>query len=105
MTPMVSDTTTKAIRAEVRSWRLHARSESSLSHLAEHVNAIVTGWVTYYGRFYRSRLYPSLRNINKYLLRWAMPKYKGLLVVSWVGSGGIRVRTPCRSYVLGCSMA
>lgn len=76
--PAVSATATKAIRAKIREWRLHQRSESSLSQLAETINSIVRGWVTYYGRFYRSRLYPSLRNINEYLVRWAMRKYKRL---------------------------
>lgn len=76
--PAVSNRAAKAIRAKIRDWRLHQRSESSLSQLADTVNSIVTGWVTYYGRFYRSRLYPSLRHINDYLLRWAMQKYKRL---------------------------
>ena len=76
--PAVSNPATKAIRAEIRVWRLHQRSESSLSQLADAINSIVRGWVTYYGRFYRSRLYPSLRHINEFLLRWAMQKYKRL---------------------------
>ena len=54
--------------AKIREWRLHQRIESSLSQLAETINSIVRGWVTYYGRFCRSRLYPSLRNINEYLV-------------------------------------
>ena len=76
--PAVSDVASKKIRAEIRTWRLHRRSESSLRSLAEHINPIVNGWITYYGRFFRSRLYPSLRNINEYLLRWAKQKYKRL---------------------------
>ena len=76
--PAVSNSATKAIRAKIRDWQLHHRSESSLTQLAESINAIVRGWVTYYGRFYRSRLYPSLRQINEYLVRWAMRKYKRL---------------------------
>ena len=32
----------------------------------------------YYGRFYRSRLYPLLQRINTYLMRWAGKKYKRL---------------------------
>ena len=27
--------------------------------------------MTYYGRFYRSQLYPFLQRINTYLMRWA----------------------------------
>ena len=76
--PAVSASATKAIRVKIRAWRLHQRSESSLSQIAETISSIVRGWITYYGRFYRSRLYPSLRNINEYLVRWAMRKYKRL---------------------------
>jgi hypothetical protein len=33
---------------------------------------------TLHGRFYKSGLYPLLRRINEYLLRWATRKYKRL---------------------------
>ena len=36
------------------------------------------GWMNYYGRFYRSALYPLLQRINTYLMRWARKKYKRL---------------------------
>ena len=32
----------------------------------------------YYGRFYRTALYPLLERINTYLVRWARKKYKRL---------------------------
>jgi RNA-directed DNA polymerase len=32
----------------------------------------------YYGRFYRSALYPLLVRINTYLVRWIRKKYKRL---------------------------
>jgi hypothetical protein len=32
--------------------------------------------MTYYGAFCRSELYPLLRRINSYLMRWLMNKYK-----------------------------
>ena len=34
--------------------------------------------MNYYGRFYRSELYPFLRRVNTYLTRWARKKYKRL---------------------------
>jgi RNA-directed DNA polymerase len=34
--------------------------------------------MNYYGRFYRSQLYPFLKRINTYLMRWARRKYKRL---------------------------
>jgi hypothetical protein len=33
---------------------------------------------TLHGRFYRSRLYPLLKRINTYLMRWAGQKYRRL---------------------------
>ena len=41
-------------------------------------NTVVQGWINYYGRFYKSMLYPVFRHINEYLVRWAMRKYKRL---------------------------
>ena len=35
------------------------------------INPVVAGWMDYYGRFYRSQLYPLLRRVNTYLMRWA----------------------------------
>ena len=64
--------------AEVRRWRLHLKTGHDLAGLAAWINPIVAGWMNYYGRFYRSRLYPLLQRINTYLMRWAGKKYKRL---------------------------
>ncbi|MGW9033050.1 group II intron maturase-specific domain-containing protein [Streptomyces sp. NPDC055722] len=63
---------------EIRSWRIAARSDKSLNDLARMFNSVVQGWVNYYGRFYKSMLYPLLRRLNEYLVRWACRKYKRL---------------------------
>ena len=63
---------------EVRGWRLHGRPGDSLEDLAEAVNPIVRGWMTYWGRFYRTEMDPLLKRINTYLMRWARKKYKRL---------------------------
>ena len=76
--PAVSDDAKKAIGKEIRSWRINRRSDKTLSDLARMFNPIVQGWINYYGRFYKSMLYPLLRRINDYLVRWAMRKYKRL---------------------------
>ncbi|HEX2805384.1 MAG TPA: group II intron reverse transcriptase/maturase [Kineosporiaceae bacterium] len=74
--PAISDQAAKRIRAQIRSWRLHLRSGSTLADLAREINAVVRGWISYYGRFYRSRLHFSLNRINDYLVRWIMQKFK-----------------------------
>jgi RNA-directed DNA polymerase len=76
--PAISDEAAKRIRAQIRAWRLHLRSGSTLQDLARDINPIVRGWINYYGRFYKSALVPSLNSINRYLMRWAMQKYKRL---------------------------
>jgi hypothetical protein len=46
--------------------------------LAQRINPVVAGWMHYYGRFYRSALYPLLTRINTYLVQWIRKKYKRL---------------------------
>lgn len=75
-TPAVSDAAGKRIRRQIRDWRLHLRSGSSLQDLAREINPIVRGWITYYGRFCKSELVSVLRGLNGYLLRWATQKFK-----------------------------
>jgi RNA-directed DNA polymerase len=76
--PAVADDAAKAIRRTIKRWRLHLWSGATLADLARSINAIVRGWITYYGRFYRSQLVQALRQIDEYLVRWAMRKYKRL---------------------------
>jgi hypothetical protein len=41
-------------------------------------NPIVQGWINYYGRFYRSMLYPLFKHLNRKLVMWATRKYRRL---------------------------
>jgi len=77
-TPAVSDKAAKAIRAEIRSWKLHNRSDKAIDDLSRMFNPIIRGWIQYYGRFYRSALYPMMRQLDRSLARWAYRKYKKL---------------------------
>jgi RNA-directed DNA polymerase len=76
--PAVSPEALKEMGQRVREWRIHLRTRLDLNGLADWINPVVSGWMTYYGRFYRSQLYPFLRRINTYLMRWARKKYKRL---------------------------
>ncbi len=42
----------------MRSWKLHLRSDKAIEDLARMFNPIIRGWLQYYGRYYRSALYP-----------------------------------------------
>jgi RNA-directed DNA polymerase len=76
--PAVSDDARKQLGWEIRRWRLHLRSGTTLTDLARSINVTVQGWINYYGRFYRSELVRLLRRLNDYLVRWARWKYKRL---------------------------
>ena len=76
--PAVSKDALKRMSAEVRSWQIHRHTTYSLDELARWLNPIVAGWINYYGVFYKTALYPLLKRINAYLVRWARKKYKRL---------------------------
>ncbi len=76
--PAISDKAKKAIRNTIKRWRLHLWSNASLSSIAAEINAVVRGWINYYGRFIRSEVRGPLQQIDEYLIRWAMGKYKRL---------------------------
>jgi RNA-directed DNA polymerase len=76
--PAVSKDALNRMSEEVRSWRIHLHDAMELEEVAAWVNPRVRGWISYYGRFFRSALEPLLRRINSYLVRWARRKYKRL---------------------------
>ena len=52
--------------------------------------------INYYGRFYKSMLYPVFRHFNDTLVRWAMRKYKRLRTQKRYGQwlAGLLARQP-----------
>jgi RNA-directed DNA polymerase len=95
--PAVSNEAAKKMRQEMRSWRIHLRSDKAIDDLARMWNPVLRGWIQYYGRFYKSALYAVLRHFNALLVRWAMRKYKRLRrhrrrAEYWLG--GIACREP-----------
>lgn len=77
-TPAVSNQAGTRMRREIRRWRLHLRSDKTLTDLARMFNTVIRGWINYYGRFHKSALHPTFRHLNEILTRWAMRKYKRL---------------------------
>ncbi len=76
--PAISDCAKKAIRTTIKRWRLHLWSNASLPSIAAEINAVVRGWINYYGKYIRSEIRGPLQQIDEYLIRWAMGKYKRL---------------------------
>ena len=85
------------MRQEMRRWKLHLRSDKAIDDLARMWNPVLRGWIQYYGRFYRSALYPVFRHLDLHLVRWAMRKYRRLRrhrrrATHWLG--GLAQREP-----------
>ena len=76
--PAVSGEAKTRMRREMRRWGVARRSDKTLTDLALMFNRQLQGWINYYGRFYKSMLYPVFRHLNDTLVRWAMRKYKRL---------------------------
>ena len=76
--PAVSNKAAKAIRDTFRRWNLPNRSDKAIEDLSRMFNSIIRGWLQYYGRYYRSALYPTMRELNQDLVLWAKRKYKKL---------------------------
>jgi RNA-directed DNA polymerase len=74
--PAVSDKAAKEMRQTMRRWKLHLRSDKELDDLARMFNPILHGWINYYGKYYKSALYPIFQHLNRTLTRWATRKYK-----------------------------
>jgi RNA-directed DNA polymerase len=76
--PAIAEKASKAIRDEIRRWQLPKRSDKSLDDLSRMFNPKIRGWFQYYGRYYRSALYPLVQHLNRLLALWAKRKYKKL---------------------------
>jgi group II intron reverse transcriptase/maturase len=75
--PAMSMKAATAIRSMIREWRLAStRNNQKLEDLARLANPAVRGWISYYGRFYRSRCLQVLRHLNNALVEWACRKYR-----------------------------
>jgi RNA-directed DNA polymerase len=89
-TPAVSNKACKAMRQTIRGWRMHLKSDKEIDDLSRMFNAVIRGWINYYGKFYKSQLYPVFRHMDLALINWARRKYKKLTrhktrAIRWMG--------------------
>ena len=74
--PAISQKAKTRIASVIKGWNLHMRSGLSIQQIADNINPMVRGWISYYGRFHKSALHPILHILNWRLFRWAYRKYK-----------------------------
>lgn len=76
--PAVSKQAVKRMSETVRSWRLHKQVGLTWAQLTRWIGPVIRGWMSYYGRFYRSALYPLLARVNYHVQQWLWHKYRRL---------------------------
>ena len=81
--PAISGTAAKQVRQTIRNWHLKRRTTISLEELARRVNPVVRGWINYYGKFYKSRLFAVLRQVDMHLAKWIASKHKRVRKSLW----------------------
>jgi RNA-directed DNA polymerase len=76
--PAIRPKAAKKVRDVIRSWKVHRMSDKSIEDISRIFNPVIRGWVTYYGSYYKTALYPLFDQLNCALRNWAMRKYKRL---------------------------
>jgi RNA-directed DNA polymerase len=66
------------MRQIIRNWRIQLKPAKELIDISQMFNPAIRGWINYYGCFYKSGLYPVLRNLNRASIQLARRKYKRL---------------------------
>jgi len=76
--PGVGKEAKKKVYQTIRDWRLQRRTSRTLEDIARYINPIISGWINYYGSYYKTALNPIIDHIDWKLVRWAARKYKRL---------------------------
>lgn len=89
-TPAISNKAKVRITRSMRSWQLQNRSDKTVEDLAKMFNKIIQGWINFYGKFYKSAMYPLFQHLNRKLVFWARRKFKrfknhGHRALQWLG--------------------
>jgi group II intron reverse transcriptase/maturase len=75
-TPAVSKAALKSMRATTRKCNVRNRTDLNLQDIARWYNPVLQGWLSYYGKYSKSALYPVCRHFNMTLVAWVTRKYR-----------------------------
>jgi len=74
--PAISSKAKKRIGETMRAWWKTSRTDKPLEEFATFINPYLKGWINYYGKFYKTGLYPLFERLNQRLAIWVTKKYK-----------------------------
>jgi RNA-directed DNA polymerase len=76
--PAVSGKSMKSMNEKMRKWDVLNKTTNTIQEIAEAINPVLTGWIHYYGKFYKTKLKEFMHTVNVKLASWARRKYKKL---------------------------
>jgi len=97
--PAISNSAAKAIRDEIRSWRLQSRSDKSIDDLSRMFNPILRGWLQYYGGIIALQCIGRCCNWTK---RWRVGRHRNTRSCIVVNDGHIGGSPGCRGELRCC---
>jgi len=75
--PGASKKAMKRMTEEIRSWTIHRRTEMDIQAIARKYNAILRGWIMYYGKFWKYEFNYRLDTVLQLrLIKWMKAKYR-----------------------------
>lgn len=74
--PGMSDKAKKAVKKEIRSWKLQLKVDKSINDIANMFNSKLQGWINYYSHYYKSECVYTILYMNRCLVKWVRRKYK-----------------------------
>jgi len=88
--PAISNKSKAKITRTMRGWNLRSKVDKTIEDLARMFNKIIQGWINYYGKFYKSGMYPLFQHLNRKLVFWVRSKFKrfknhGQRAERWLG--------------------
>ena len=75
-TPAISNKAKTRITRTMRQWHLESKADKMIEDLARMFNKFIQGWINYYGKFYKSAMYPLFQHLNRKLVIWVRRKFK-----------------------------
>jgi group II intron reverse transcriptase/maturase len=95
--PAVSNKSMRSMNEKMRKWEVLRQTTNKLQDIAATINPVLTGWINYYGKFYKAKLVNYMHIVNVKLASWARRKYKNLRAsemkaIRWLH--GVSIRQP-----------
>lgn len=76
--PGMSEKAKKAVRKEIKSWKIQKKTGISINEIAKMYNSKIQGWINYYSHYYKTESYETLKYVNRCLIKWIRRKYKNI---------------------------